>query len=328
MSSSWSVLRPGWSALIVLAVASGTMANQCTPGCQNHDPYKHCIGPYVCPDVPGGYYQLPGLALTQQWSCGGDGGDPFSVNQMGQFADVNGDGLMDVVYSFSYDCYGCTPETQCVYINNGKGWVLSSKYTPPHTTENAAATENGAESEIKQDSAGSRSRFNGTTETSPPVEPHTTNTTETWRVPTNMQINGPDGSSWVNGQSLDVNGDGLLDFVVARSQSGPFYYGTYLNTGKGYCVSYENGAQHNDRMANGDSGIPQCSSIPSMNMHVPKEDARITRFLASVDLMEYAPAFAEHKVEFELLPDLTDTDLEKIGIRALGARRKIFKTLH
>jgi hypothetical protein len=60
-------------------------------------------------------------------------------------------------------------------------------------------------------------------------------------------------------------------------------------------------------------------------MHDPKEDTRTTDFLNSIGLGEYAPAFAEHKVDYETLMDLGDSDLEKMGIKALGARKRILK---
>jgi hypothetical protein len=66
-------------------------------------------------------------------------------------------------------------------------------------------------------------------------------------------------------------------------------------------------------------------SAPSMGMHSPKEDAQVTHFLASIDLAEYAAAFAEHKVDYETLTELNDVDLKEMGIKALGARKRILK---
>ena len=49
---------------------------------------------------------------------------------MGQFADLNGDGMSDVVYAFSSNHPGmCSDATcisfyNCVYINTGAGWQL------------------------------------------------------------------------------------------------------------------------------------------------------------------------------------------------------------
>jgi hypothetical protein len=64
-------------------------------------------------------------------------------------------------------------------------------------------------------------------------------------------------------------------------------------------------------------------SAPSMGMHAPKEDAQVTHFLASIDLAEYAAAFAEHEVDYETLMELNDSQLKEIGVFAVGARLKI-----
>jgi hypothetical protein len=73
------------------------------------------------------------------------------------------------------------------------------------------------------------------------------------------------------------------------------------------------------------SAAAECTTLsaPSMGMHAPKEDAQVTHFLASIDLAEYAAAFAEHKVDYETLTKLNDADLKEMGIKALGARKRI-----
>ena len=44
-------------------------------------------------------------------------------------------------------------------------------------------------------------------------------------------------------------------------------------------------------------------------------------------MSEYAEPFAENDIDFSLLPELTDQDLEKIGVASLGHRRKILKAI-
>jgi class 3 adenylate cyclase len=44
-------------------------------------------------------------------------------------------------------------------------------------------------------------------------------------------------------------------------------------------------------------------------------------------LSEYADRFAENDIDFSILPELTDQDLEKIGVASLGHRRKILKAI-
>ena len=53
----------------------------------------------------------------------------------------------------------------------------------------------------------------------------------------------------------------------------------------------------------------------------------IEEWLASLGLGEYAPRFAENDIDFTILADLTDQDLEKIGVASLGHRRKILRAI-
>jgi SAM domain (Sterile alpha motif) len=44
---------------------------------------------------------------------------------------------------------------------------------------------------------------------------------------------------------------------------------------------------------------------------------RIATWLDAIGLPQYAAVFAENAIEFEILPDMTEADLEKLGV-ALG----------
>jgi SAM domain (Sterile alpha motif) len=48
----------------------------------------------------------------------------------------------------------------------------------------------------------------------------------------------------------------------------------------------------------------------------------IADWLEKLGLSEYAQRFADNDIDFTILRDLTDQDLEKIGIASLGHRRK------
>jgi hypothetical protein len=41
----------------------------------------------------------------------------------------------------------------------------------------------------------------------------------------------------------------------------------------------------------------------------------------------YAQSFAENDIDFAVLADLTDQDLEKIGVTSLGHRRKLLRAI-
>ena len=48
---------------------------------------------------------------------------------------------------------------------------------------------------------------------------------------------------------------------------------------------------------------------------------QIADWLEKLGMSEYAQRFAENRIDFSVLPDLTDQDLEKLGV-VLGDRRK------
>jgi class 3 adenylate cyclase len=55
--------------------------------------------------------------------------------------------------------------------------------------------------------------------------------------------------------------------------------------------------------------------------------AEIADWLGKVGLGQYAQAFAENDIDFAILPELTDQDLEKIGVASLGHRRKLSRAI-
>ena len=54
---------------------------------------------------------------------------------------------------------------------------------------------------------------------------------------------------------------------------------------------------------------------------------QVTEWLQSLGLSEYADRFAENDIDISILPELTDQDLEKIGVVSLGHRRKILRAI-
>ena len=54
---------------------------------------------------------------------------------------------------------------------------------------------------------------------------------------------------------------------------------------------------------------------------------QIADWLGKLGLGQYAQRFAENDIDFEILRDLTDQDLEKIGVRSLGHRRKMLHAI-
>ena len=54
---------------------------------------------------------------------------------------------------------------------------------------------------------------------------------------------------------------------------------------------------------------------------------QIAEWLKNLGLAEYAQRFAENDIDFSILPELTDQDLEKMGVASLGHRRKILRAI-
>jgi class 3 adenylate cyclase/predicted ATPase len=54
---------------------------------------------------------------------------------------------------------------------------------------------------------------------------------------------------------------------------------------------------------------------------------QIADWLEKLGMSEYAQRFAENDIDFTILADLTDQDLEKIGVASLGHRRKLLRAL-
>ena len=53
---------------------------------------------------------------------------------------------------------------------------------------------------------------------------------------------------------------------------------------------------------------------------------QIADWLEKLGMSEYAQRFAENRIDISVLPDLTDQDLEKMGV-VLGDRRKMLRAI-
>jgi class 3 adenylate cyclase/tetratricopeptide (TPR) repeat protein len=53
----------------------------------------------------------------------------------------------------------------------------------------------------------------------------------------------------------------------------------------------------------------------------------VSQWLAGLGLGQYAASFAEHEVEPEILPELSDADLKEMGVTALGHRKTLLKAI-
>ena len=53
---------------------------------------------------------------------------------------------------------------------------------------------------------------------------------------------------------------------------------------------------------------------------------QIADWLEKLGMSEYAQRFAENRIDFSVLPDLTDQDLKDLGV-VLGDRRKLLRAI-
>ncbi|HET9410040.1 MAG TPA: FG-GAP-like repeat-containing protein [Candidatus Sulfotelmatobacter sp.] len=165
-------------------------------------------------------YQLetPGWVSSSTWNPPA----PF-VNNAGsdnglRTADLNGDGLTDIVSS------------SAAWINSGSGWVSSSTWNSP-TAFATGGVDNGVRivdvnndglPDIISNSTAWVNNGAGWTSSS------------TWKAPMSFV-----SSSVSNGTIVaDVNGDGLPDIISGFTDaSGSVAYAAYTNTGKGWATS-------------------------------------------------------------------------------------------
>jgi SAM domain (Sterile alpha motif) len=54
---------------------------------------------------------------------------------------------------------------------------------------------------------------------------------------------------------------------------------------------------------------------------------QVAEWLEKIGLGQYAPRFAENDICFVILPDLSDQDLERIGVASLGHRRLLLRAI-
>ena len=59
---------------------------------------------------------------------------------------------------------------------------------------------------------------------------------------------------------------------------------------------------------------------------MPRPTTDIAEWLGRQGLGQYAQTFAENHIDYSVLPDLTEDDLEKLGI-SLGHRKKLLRAI-
>lgn len=72
---------------------------------------------------------------------------------------------------------------------------------------------------------------------------------------------------------------------------------------------------------------PRLSLEDQVRAVLGDDSSRIHSFLLSIGLEKYMEIFKQEEIDLETLPTLTDADLEKMGVKTVGARKKILKRI-
>ena len=155
-----------------------------------------------------------------------------------RFIDVNGDGLVDMVYNRFFTGAGVTEKG--AYINTGAGWQSAPEYTPPYTIMTDGIGDLGVRFiDVNGDGLVDmvyRRFFTGAGVTEKGAY---INTGAGWQSApeyTPPYTIMTDGIGDLGVRFIDVNGDGLVDMVYNRffTGAGVTEKGAYINTGAGW----------------------------------------------------------------------------------------------
>src|SRR5215470_2533717 len=73
--------------------------------------------------------------------------------------------------------------------------------------------------------------------------------------------------------------------------------------------------------------VPSSGKLSTRQSPVKPPMQQITDWLEKLGMSEYAQRFADNDIDFSILGDLTDQDLEDLGVASLGHRRKILRAI-
>ncbi len=171
--------------------------------------------------------KLPGAGIIRDYKNGRN-------EVWGELVDINGDGLTDWVRAHR-TTGGVVYKTS--YLNTGSGWVYTPAYNLPNPIENyKAKVRHGDFVDVNGDGLVDwvqAFRYNGAN-----TQATYLNTGSGWQYTPGYNLPGVISSSIFPGarygEFVDVNGDGLPDWVLAYRHNGANQIATYLNTGSGW----------------------------------------------------------------------------------------------
>jgi SAM domain (Sterile alpha motif) len=80
------------------------------------------------------------------------------------------------------------------------------------------------------------------------------------------------------------------------------------------------------RVLTNKSKVERAPAAPTLAADLPGMQ-QIVDWLKQLGMHEYIQRFAENDIDFAILGELTDQDLEKIGVASLGHRRKLLRAI-
>ena len=202
--------------------------------------------------------------------------DSSNTDTRARIADVNGDGLPDIITTNQYD------NGTGVYLNTGTGWTLDSTWTVP-VTDNQYVYYVDVNGDGLADVLESYETYNPYVQTLHAYinNGHGWTLNSNWTPPISFFGNSSGSLYSLGVRMLDVNGDGLPDIVQSYPQASTT---TYLNTGNGWVnttvwnapVPFDENVNHSNTNVtiadfNGDNMIDFAQRAPGTSIYIAQK---------------------------------------------------------
>ena len=154
-----------------------------------------------------------------------------------RFADLDGDGLVDFLYRRNSGTV-----VSGAYLNTGDGWQSAPEFAPPYDiADHTGSSGKNTGVRVLDLNGDGLSDFLWKRSSGGTSEGAFLNTGQGWEEAPSFvppYYTGIDGVGDTGTRFIDVNGDGLSDFLYYRQTSGgSVYKGAYLNTGSGWVAA-------------------------------------------------------------------------------------------
>ena len=154
-----------------------------------------------------------------------------------RFADLDGDGLVDFLYRRNSGTV-----VSGAYLNTGDGWQSAPEFAPPYDiADHTGSSGKNSGVRVLDLNGDGLSDFLWKRSSGGTSEGAFLNTGQGWEEAPSFvppYYTGIDGVGDTGTRFIDVNGDGLPDFLYYRQTSGgSVYKGAYLNTGSGWVAA-------------------------------------------------------------------------------------------